>query len=210
MADSIYMAGHPSLLMGLIGLSEKYLYDPNSPYLNEETYIPALEAILELKGIDSLKKISYEWQLDLARLNRIGETANNFDFVYKKGNSIKRNTLHSINAQYLLLYFNNPDCSSCKGQRELLLSSPKVAEMIKNGQMKVLSMYIDEQVELWEKHYADVSETPNWIYARDEKLILRDNELYGIRAIPSMYLLDKDKKVILKDATAEMVLSYFR
>jgi hypothetical protein len=39
---------------------------------------------------------------------------------------------------------------------------------------------------------------------------LRNNELYGIRAIPSMYLLDSNKEVILKDAVAEMVVEYFK
>ena len=82
--------------------------------------------------------------------------------------------------------------------------------MIESGEMKVLSMYIDEDIELWKKHRGDAPQTPNWIYARDHELTLRNNELYGIRAIPSMYLLDSNKEGILKDAVAEMVVEYFR
>lgn len=209
-ADSLYLSGHKRLLTSLIALSEKYFYDPNSPYLNEEVYIPALEAIVGLQGLDETHKLTYRWQLDLASLNRIGTRAENFEYVCKKGDSQKRGTLHKIDAAYLLLYFNNPDCNSCKGQTEILLSSPKIAQMIESGQMKVLSMYIDEDVELWSSHMADAPQSPNWIYARDPELILRNNELYGIRAIPSMYLLDTNKNVILKDAVAETVVEYFK
>ena len=207
-ADSLYIAGEKTLLTRLIALSEMYFYNPNSPYLIEEVYIPALEAIINLQSLDDAKKMAYQWQLDLARLNRIGTKASDFEFVYKNGNSLQRGKMHSVKADYLLLYFNNPDCSACKGQRELLMSDQIFAQMFGEGKIKVLSMYIDEQTDLWEKHRNEVPKSQNWIYARDPHLVLRNNELYGIRAIPSMYLLDKDKNVILKDATAEMVLQW--
>ncbi|MBR4882281.1 MAG: DUF5106 domain-containing protein [Bacteroidales bacterium] len=213
-ADSLYQAGHKSILMRLIELSEKYFYNPNSPYLNEEVYIPALEAVLGLESLDQTAKLTYKWQLDIASLNRIGTKANDFEFTSlntsSNGGQLRKGSLHKIKAEYLLLYFNNPDCNSCKGQMEILLSSPQIVQMIELGQMKVLSMYIDEDVELWKKHRVDAPQNPNWIYARDHKLILRDNELYGIRAIPSMYLLNGNKEVILKDAVAEMIVQHFK
>ena len=222
-ADSLYQAGHKRLLMRLIELSEKYFYNPNSPYLNEEVYIPALEAILGLESLDQTAKLTYKWQLDIASLNRIGTKANDFEFTSlnagnngnnanngNNGGQQRKGSLYKIKADFLLLYFNNPDCNSCRGQMEILLSSPQIVQMIESGQMKVLSMYVDEDVELWKKHRVDAPQNPNWIYARDHKLILRDNELYGIRAIPSMYLLNGNKEVILKDAVAEMIVQHFR
>lgn len=209
-ADSLYLSGHKGVLMKLIDLSEKYFYNPNSPYLNEEVYIPALEAILGLESLGQTSKLTYQWQLDIASLNRIGTLANDFEYTRNRNGLESKGSLHKIKAEYLLLYFNNPDCNSCKGQLEILLSSPQIVEMIDSGKMKVLSMYIDEDVELWKKHRTDAPQTPNWIYARDHKLILRDNELYGIRAIPSMYLLNSNKEVILKDAVAEMIVQYFK
>ncbi|MCC8155223.1 MAG: DUF5106 domain-containing protein [Tannerellaceae bacterium] len=38
------------------GLYEKYLYDPNSPFRNEEFYIPVLEVMLASPIIDDVKK----------------------------------------------------------------------------------------------------------------------------------------------------------
>ncbi len=209
-ADSLYLANHKAPLSRLVMLSEKYLYDPNSPCLNEELYIPALEAILNLNSFDSTSKMSYKWQLALASMNRIGTKAADFEYICHKDNSLKKGKLYNIKADYLLLYFNNPDCNACRGQQGILLSDPAFVKLFEEGKIKVLSMYIDEQTSLWEKHRHEAPQSPNWIYARDPHLVLRNNELYGIRAIPSMYLLDKEKSVILKDATAEKVIGYFR
>jgi len=39
----------------------------------------------------------------------------------------------------------------------------------------------------------------NWIHGRDENEYLYKNKVYDLYAIPTIYLLDKNKKVILKD-----------
>ncbi|MBQ5850964.1 MAG: hypothetical protein IIW54_09160, partial [Lachnospiraceae bacterium] len=38
------------------------------------------------------------------------------------------------------------------------------------------------------------------IEGKEELKVIRNDELYSVRAIPSLYLLDKEKRVILKDA----------
>ena len=50
--------------------------------------------------------------------------------------------------------------------------------------------------------------TKEWINAYDPNFILRENELLSVRDVPALYLLDKDKKVILKDAKPDKVFSY--
>ena len=39
----------------------------------------------------------------------------------------------------------------------------------------------------------------SWINSYDKQLRLRDEELYDLKAIPSLYLLDSEKRVMLKD-----------
>ena len=41
----------------------------------------------------------------------------------------------------------------------------------------------------------------------DPDFVLKNNEIYNIRAIPSLYLLDKDKTVILKDAVQDKLFN---
>ena len=42
-----------------------------------------------------------------------------------------------------------------------------------------------------------------WYNGFDPDYVIRTDQLYNVRAIPSLYLLDADKKVMLKDATTE-------
>ncbi|MEG0517273.1 MAG: DUF5106 domain-containing protein [Bacteroidales bacterium] len=203
-ADSIALAGDSTFLFRLMTLGEKYFYDPNSPYLNEEVYIPVVEGVLASKAIGELDKMQYEYQLRIAQLNRKGTQA--ADFQYEKADGSK-GSLYDIKGDYTLIFFNNPDCPSCAEIREALQSVPEIEKMATSGRLKVLAMYIDEQIEPWRNNKAKYPS--NWIYARDPTRTLRDNTLYGLRAIPSLYLLDKDKKVLLKDAGVQAVLGYF-
>lgn len=216
-ADSLYTKGHRTLLTRLISLSEKFLYNPNSPLLNEELYIPALEAILNLKSIDTLHKMQHVYQLKMALLNRTGTKANDFSYEYiNTGASAdtatpalqkERTTLYKTPAKYLLIYFNDPDCASCKEMQQILIQDPEVNRLLNCGDLRVLSLYLSDNTTIWEERFKNVPS--NWIYARDYKKEMESNELYGIRAIPSMYLLDKDKKVLLKDAPAERIIAFF-
>lgn len=203
-ADSIALAGDSTFLFKLMTLSEKYFYDPNSPYLNEEVYIPVLEGVLSSKAVGELDKMQYEYQLRIAQLNRKGTPAG--DFKYEKADGSK-GSLYGIKGEYTIVFFNNPDCPSCVEIRETLKSVPVIEQMTDSGKLKVLAIYIDEQVELWRNNKSKYPS--NWIYAYDHTLTLRDNTLYGLRAIPSLYLLDKDKKVLLKDAGVQAVMGYF-
>lgn len=210
-ADDIAVSGDSSLFFRLAAYFEKYFYDPNSPVLNEEIYIPALEAIMNAKSINELDKMQYDYQLRISKLNRVGTPAADFKYskmlsnadgkeVYGKG------ALYSVKADYTLVFFNNPDCPSCAEIREILKSTPAIGSLVEAGKLKILAMYIDEQLVPWRKNRG---EYPNeWIYAHDPEYVLRNNDLYGLRAIPSLYLLDKEKNVLLKDATAPKVISF--
>lgn len=199
MSDSLYMIGDKSLFTGLLKYSEKYLYNPNSPMLNEELYIPILESILSCKSLDKYQKMQYEYQLKLAILNRVGTKAANFSFSYLRENgAISKNSLYNIKSDYVLLFFNNPDCSSCAQMCEELKNNQLVSNLIKDNLLKVLAIYIDEDINLWRQNRPKYPDS--WIYAFDHKLLLRNNDIYGIRAIPSFYLLNKDKEVVVKDA----------
>lgn len=203
-ADSLYAAGDKVLLLDLIKFSEKYLYDPNSPMLNEELYIPALESIIDLKALSDAEKMQYEYQLGLALKNRVGTKAADFAFSYSTPTGILKSSLYSVSADYTLIFFNNPDCPACSKMIEALKDSRLVMEMINRGKLKIIAIYIDKEMDLWKKNRAKYPE--EWIYAYDHNYVLRDNSIYGIRAIPSFYLLNKEKKVLIKDAPNPVII----
>ncbi len=48
----------------------------------------------------------------------------------------------------------------------------------------------------------------NWVNAYDEKLQISNEELYDLKAMPTLYLLDKEKKVLLKDAELKDIVLF--
>ena len=47
-----------------------------------------------------------------------------------------------------------------------------------------------------------------WFNGFDPDMVIRTETLYDVRAIPSLYLLDEDKTVIMKDAPEHKVFDY--
>ena len=64
--------------------------------------------------------------------------------------------------------------------------------------MDVLNIYIDEDLKAWKEYMPVYPE--DWYNGYDPDYVIRTDVLYNVRAIPSLYLLDKDKTVIMKDA----------
>ena len=200
--DSLALKGERKPLLKVVEQMEHYFFDPNSPVLDEEMYLRALDGILAAKSLTDLDKMQYEYQHRICSLNRAGTPA--ADFVFEQLNG-KKGSLYGIKGDYTLVFFNNPGCHACGEILENIVNSP-VAEMVSKGKVKVLAMYIDEELEAWKENRSKFPQ--EWIYAHDHKMILRDNNIYGLRAIPSLYLLDKEKRVILKDAPVGKVISY--
>ena len=177
-----------------VSLTDKYLYDPNSPFRNDELLIPALEAMVASPMLDEAEKIRPQSQLDMAQKNRIGQKANDFRYTLHDGSAGR---MYSIEAEYLIIFINNPDCPACKAIREQICASPMLSEMIERGVMKVLAIYPDEDITAWLNYRHNIP--ASWINSYDKQLRLRDEELYDLKAIPSLYLLDSEKRVMLKD-----------
>ena len=183
-----------------VSLSEKYLYNPNSPKRNETMYIVVLERILASAKFDKVYKIRYRHQYNLAMKNRPGKEATDFRYTLING---KKGTMHAIKANYLLLFFNNPDCGDCKRVKQQISISPLMRSLQQSGALKILSLYPDKELRIWYENYSLVPDT--WINAYDKGALIEAKELYDLKAIPTLYLLDKEKRVLLKDAGFEEI-----
>jgi hypothetical protein len=71
--------------------------------------------------------------------------------------------------------------------------------MIEANQLKILSIYPDEDLQAWRNKLESMPS--RWIVAYDKEMKISTNNLYDLRAIPSLYLLDNAKRVIIKDGT---------
>ena len=176
-------------------LSEKVLYDPNSPYRSDELYIAVLEAQLASPHYDEYEKMAPEYDLRVVSQNRIGHEANDFDYTVKSG---RRSNLYSLKNDFVIVYINNPGCTMCREITEELKQSQIITDLQRKGTLKILAIYPDEDLNEWHKYHSDLP--TEWINGYDRGCRIHRENLYNVRAIPALYLLDKEKKVLVKDS----------
>lgn len=182
----------------LVEITERYLYDPNSPFRNEDYYLPFVEGLSRSAFVPESRKPGYAYDAGMCALNRVGTAAADFIFADSRG---RRHTLYGIDADYTVLFFSNPGCAACKDIIDALDSSPKIGAMISEGRLAVLNIYIDTDLDEWRRYMPVYPDT--WYNGYDPEFVIRTDVLYNVRAIPSLYLLDSRKTVLMKDAPQE-------
>lgn len=180
----------------------KYFYDPNSPLRSEPLYGPYASRMAESEMVSPLEQQRYAREAKLCALNNPGTPAADFRFIDSFG---RRRTLYGIQAGLTLLIFGNPDCNACRELQDALESNEVLSSAIANGELKVVDIYIDEDIEAWKQHIPDYP--GSWTNGYDPDFVIRTDLIYNVRALPSLYLLDKDKTVILKDCTPEQLFA---
>ena len=184
-------------------LVDKYLFDPNSPLRDEDLYGAYASRLAAYEGYTEVQKEKYARDARLCALNKVGTKAADFRFADRRG---KIRTLYGVEAPYTLLFFSNPGCEACMSIINVLKEDPQISGMISSGRLKVLNIYIDEDLDAWRSYmpiYPD-----EWYNGFDPDFVIRNEKLYNVRAIPSLYLLDSDKTVLLKDAPENRMFEY--
>ncbi|MDR2936519.1 MAG: DUF5106 domain-containing protein [Rikenellaceae bacterium] len=190
----------PALLARFTELIEEILHDPNSQVQNEELYIPVLEVIIASSRIDTLEKIRPRAQLEMAMRNRPGTMANDIEYTLASGT---KGRLSAIRADYTVVMFYNPDCNTCREVESLLSQSATINHLMGMKKVALLAVYPDEDLTAWRKFLPEMPK--GWIVGYDAGGRISIEGTYDLKAIPTLYLLDKDKRVILRDAPAGLV-----
>lgn len=180
---------------------EYYLYDPNSEIRDEDLYLPFITGRCASSLTPDSLRVSLGFAARMCTLNQKGTKAADFRFVDASG---RIHSLYGEKAPATILVFVNPGCHACE---ELVdpLGAPEIVQLTESGLLKIIGVYIDEDIAAWK---AESGSLPaHWINGYDPDFIIRKDLIYGVRAIPSIYLLDEDKTVILKDAPVEKLFT---
>lgn len=177
-------------------LAEKYLYDPNSPYRNDEQYLLFLQYVATHQLADYTTNPRYQKHYTMVQKNRVGMPAAEFPYTTQAG---EEGHLYGVQSQYILLFFHDPNCEECQLVKQQMESQH--AHFLQKG-VQVVAVYIDDEVEAWLK-----AQYPSaWlsVYAPE----IDQQDLYDIKALPTLYLLDTNKYVLQKDVSLDKILKY--
>jgi len=184
----------------------EYLYEPASIVKNEEIYIPVAQYVISSSKSGFSERERAKFVLEQVMKNRIGEVASDFEYTLASG---EIGTLHKVIAPYTLLFFYSPDCSGCANSIDFVNSSgTAINSAIEGKKLKVLAFYPDNDRQLWIDHIGKIPS--GWITGYDRERVVRDRNMYDLKGTPAIYLLDENKRIILKGITIPAVEEYFK
>lgn len=175
-----------------------------SPYRDEARYVRFLDSLLATDSLPDALRERAEYRRRIAVLNRPGSIASDFRYLRRTGTE---SLLHDLNSPLTLLVFYDPECPHCGDILRGLAVSETINAAIAEKNLTVVAIYAEGKRDVWDKTCDDMP--ANWIVGYDITGIL-DKELYHLPAMPTPYLLDSEKRVILKDPTPNQLIRYLR
>lgn len=188
----------------LAKIAEKYLYEPESPMMSEEYFIPFLEEMVRTPLWGEGEKTRPAYLLEVAKKNRRGTTAADFTYLSRDG---EKHTLHGTECRRLLLVFYDPDCAHCWEVLAEIAANAVLAEEFRTGRLALLALDAEGNRPAWTFTHDRLPE--EWLVGFDPDGAIHARELYVMPSMPSLYLLDERKKVLLKDTTLEAILAEY-
>jgi len=141
---------------------------------------------------DDLRK-----QIDLIRPNLIGKKAENMVMDSYKGIFV---SLYDVEKDFTVLYFWEPNCGHCQE------ATPKLKayyDRPKDYSLEVFAVCTTSDKEKWTKYIEDNKLI--WINGWDPKRISHFDYYYNVQSTPTIYVLDKNKKIIAKKLAVEEI-----
>lgn len=175
-------------------------------FWTEEIYLAMLNNALHYNQLEERRVKYYEQLYELQSKNLDGTQIANVDILWADGT---KSSLYDVQSEYTLLYLQNPDCHTCTAVREYLTENKELTKAVQSGKLKVVTLYFDKDEELW-RRYLKTKANPMWQHGWDFSGEIEAGNLFDLRTIPVIFLLDKDKKVIRKNIAHFEISDYLK
>lgn len=171
----------------VIGMDAVYVHMADKYYSPEKTPWVTEENMLKIQDhADGIRPIL------------IGKTASNIKLKTPEGKEI---SIDEIDYEYLVLLFWAPDCGHCN---KAMPDVVNFYEAYKDKGVEILAICTKHQEKLktcWE--VLEEKNMTNFINAGDELHLSAFKLKYNIKTTPKIFILDKERKILIKDIGAE-------
>ena len=187
------LAKDPKGYRQMMELAEQRFSNAADSLHNEGLYLAVLKHATESFVLSGAEIERQRLLLMGAKKNMIDSEAADFDYVTAGDKAVHH--LKDLKANYILVYFNNPDCESCEKVKERLAASEQINQLVNSKKLIVLAIYPYENQKLWKKSKYPKMMINGWNQSQN----IEQGELYDLPTLPCFYLLDKDYKVLIKN-----------
>lgn len=178
----------------LSSAAEICLDDIESPVYDRELYATFIKAFAHTDGLPKWIQTKYATLENLIAMNAVGSKAADFTILLPSGE--KTTLWEEVGHEYTILILYDPECSHCDITMKQLSTEPILDKWITADMAKVVAADIRPSENSKEK---SASLPENWVRGTDATGI-EEEEIYYVPATPSIYLLDANGTVLLKDA----------
>ena len=125
-------------------------------------------------------------------------TADDFTALTADGKAMKLCDLPK--GRLTILVFFDPDCGACRQAIFGLKHSSLVKQLIEEEVLQVMTVHVGYEERLWRNMLGDMPET--WMKTTTTAEML-DGKCYDLSTMPALYLLDADRKIMMRSSYAE-------
>lgn len=181
--------------------AEIYLYDVVSPMHDDDFYRLYVNSFLASDKISEGSRMRYEYQLEELGSNRVGDTAADFGLVAKDGSVVPLSEKVKCAPLTVVMFFN-PWCSDCHDISSAMAADPVISRAAGSGRVALVAVIADGE---WSDFSSAMPlESPWQEYAAQDNSV-EDDQLYSIRIIPTLYVVDSAMKVVQRTTTPEKI-----
>lgn len=178
-------------------LNPKYMgQDAVFVHLFEKYHSKGLTKWLNEKQMETITRRAY-----MQMANLIGEKAANLEMLDTAG---KMSPLYNVNADYTVVVFWDPTCGHCKEELPRIDSIYRASW--KEKKVKIYAVLTEDHLPDWKK-YINEHKIRDWVHVYQSKEMAKAEadaqrasfrQLYDVTMTPTLFLLDKEKRIIGK------------
>lgn len=172
-------------------------------HLFDKYHSKGLTPWLTEKQMETITKRAY-----MLMANQLGEPAANMQLLNRND---KPTALYDVKADYTVVLFWDPNCSHCKHELPIIDSVYR-ADWQKHN-IKIYAVLTEYDKKAW-TDYIDEHKINDWVNVYQTKQMADEEaaaqrpgfkQLYDVIMTPTLFLLDKDKRIVAKKLTWDQI-----
>ncbi|SPY34845.1 AhpC/TSA family [Porphyromonas cangingivalis] len=195
----------PDFYAHFLDFAEMYLDHSNSPIYNEDLYALFVGQVLRSSVVTYADSIRLSERLTGYAKNKVGDIAANFSIRLSDSRKI---SLHDIASPLTILIFYEPECETCIETLDLIKSSDVFLTLAAEQKVKVLCVDMTSETR---SAQSAREKCPTWMMmGYESEQAIRQQQLYYLRAFPTVFLLDQDNRVLLRHLRVDQLEQWLR
>ncbi|MDE5858650.1 MAG: DUF5106 domain-containing protein, partial [Muribaculaceae bacterium] len=130
---------NPDAIEKICSISDLYLYDTQSPVMNEKYYRIIVESLLNSKKTSDYRSIILQATLNDLSKNAVGYPASSFNVTTRDDKKTNLSQLLNKSGR-TILFFYDPDCEDCALAESLMQSNATINSAIAEGSLKIVAI----------------------------------------------------------------------